>query len=125
MALPDYIEAPVFDDSLITTTRSLWVLKETRKGDPFLSKPVSRQLVSLCDAEFARTSESNKKGIITYFECQKCKRRFRAKTARGLMIYLNSSYFIQRAYCGRCLSDEKVLELERQLEDVINKVLTK
>ena len=121
MALPDYIKAPFFDDSLITTTRSLWVLKETRKGNPFLGKPVSRQLVSLCDAEFARTSESNKKGIITYFECKK---RFRAKTARGLMIYLNSSSFIQRAYCGRCLSDKKVLELERQFEDVINKVLT-
>ena len=121
----DFINVPFSDEPALIEHRSMWVLKTICEVDSpyelWSARPKEQKLVSFVDAECALDSTSNEKGIISNFVCDKCKKEFKAKRARGLLIYLNGSIFIQRAYCGRCLPEQKVYELERQFEDIIAK----
>lgn len=119
----DFLTVPFSDEPALVIYRSMCVLKTTCEVDSpyelYSGKLKERKLVSFVDAECAHDSTSNEKGIITTFVCHKCKKEFKAKRARGMFIYLNGSPLIQRAYCGHCLPEKKVCELQRQFEDII------
>ena len=120
--MSDFIEIPMFDENLKSVMKKHFIVKQYIKGDPFINRPYKTAIVSYVDAESCQgKTEEDNDGKVIRFECNRCKKMFKADKAHAIHIHLSSaplgdgssilSYNYERAYCGRCYKKaEKLAE---------------